>query len=105
MRPTCLALASFGVAIPVSSAVLFLVSWFGYTSFPTLWLSIFCPSYGILIVAANVANILVPRWATKRLSGPYWLANWLSVTTVLSGIYLSAHVVFTAIFVSLGLRC
>ena len=94
-----------GLAVPAVSGSLFLTGFFGYALFPTLFSSILCPSLGAAIVVANLLNLIVGFAASKRGNRPHWLTNWLSVTSVLSGVYLSAHFVLTAFFLNLGLHC
>ena len=97
--------AIIGLAIPLASGSLSLIGWFDYALLPTLFVSILCPTFGVPIVVANLGNIVLGRTVAKRGTRSYWLTNWLSVTSVLSGVYLSAHVVFTAFLVELGLHC
>ena len=94
-----------GIAVPLISGSLFLTGFFGYALFPTLFFSILCPSLGAPIVVANLLNLIVGFAASKRGDRPHWFTNWLSVTSVLSGAYLSAHFVLTAFFLNLGLHC
>ncbi len=94
-----------GLAVPLISGSLFLTGFFGYALFPTLFFSILCPSLGAPIVVANLLNLIVGFAASKRGDRPHWFTNWLSVTSVLSGAYLSAHFVLTAFFLNLGLHC
>lgn len=105
MKPVHLASAVIALAVPLTSATLFLVGFFGYASFPTLFYSILCPAYGLPILLANLANILIPHRVKKVRTGPEWLMNRLSVTAVVSGVYTSVHLVFVGIFVNLGLHC
>ncbi len=56
-------------------------------------------------LVANLLNLIVGFAASKRGDRPHWFTNWLSVTSVLSGAYLSAHFVLTAFFLNLGLHC
>jgi len=97
--------SAIALTIPVASAALFLIGFFDYAAFPTLFGSLLCPPYAILIVVANLANILLSLRVTRTPAEPTWFADSLGVAHILSFAYLSLHVVITAFFVGLGLQC